>query len=143
MTYPIKAGDLMGHIGHNQNKGILKSKYSSFEDLPLGEGSDKEFCPHLHVECFTSEDLPSYITQTQAEASKIPEEDKTFVGIAKQAKLLEKETASDTTVGKPYAKTKIKILSQDVKVVWLQIKIYSSETEKRHYDRETLLFLQL
>ncbi|OCG18102.1 lysozyme [Gilliamella sp. WF3-4] len=130
--FPIKAGDLVGHIGHNQNKGILKSKYSNLETLPLGEGSnDKEFCPHLHVECFTCEDLPSYITQTQAEASKIPEGDKAFLGIAKQVKLLEKEAASDTTVGKPYAKTKINVMSQDVKVAWLQIEIYSSETEKK------------
>ncbi|MCO6551295.1 MAG: hypothetical protein J6580_11560 [Gilliamella sp.] len=128
--YRIKAGDLVGHIGHNQNKGILKSKYSNLETLPLGESpNDKEFCPHLHVECFTCEDLPSYITQTQAEASKTAEEDKTFVGTAKQTKLLEKETAADTTVGKPYAKTKINIMSQDVKVAWLQIEIQSSDTE--------------
>ncbi|MCO6548519.1 MAG: hypothetical protein J6583_12220 [Gilliamella sp.] len=98
--------------------------------MPLGESpNDKEFCPHLHVECFTCEDLPSYITQTQAEASKTPEEDKAFLGIAKQVKLLEKEAASDTTVGKPYAKSKINITSQDVKVAWLQIEIQSSETE--------------
>ncbi|WP_176700599.1 glycoside hydrolase family protein, partial [Gilliamella sp. App4-10] len=50
-------------------------------------------------------------------------------GIAKQVKLLEKEAASDTTVGKPYAKSKINIMSQDVKVAWLQIEIQSSETE--------------
>ncbi|MWN91333.1 hypothetical protein GQ597_11560 [Gilliamella sp. Pra-s65] len=133
--YRIKAGDLVGHIGHNQNKGITKKtdkdgKYIDIDTLPE-KSKDKEFCAHLHVECFTCEDLPSYITQTQAEASKTAEEDKTFVGIAKQTKLLEKEAASDTTVGKPYAKTKIKILSQDVKVAWLQIEIYSSETEKK------------
>ncbi|MWP48131.1 hypothetical protein, partial [Gilliamella sp. Pas-s27] len=108
--YRIKAGDLVGHIGHNQNKGITKEtdedgKYIDIEILPE-DLNDKKFCAHLHVECFTCEDLPSYITQTQAEASKTPEEDKTFVGIAKQTKLLEKEAASDTTVGKPYAKTK-------------------------------------
>jgi GH24 family phage-related lysozyme (muramidase) len=73
--------------------------------------------------------LASYITQTQAEASKTPEEDKAFLGIAKQVKLLEKEAAADTTVGKPYAKSKINIMSQDVKVAWLQIEIQSSETE--------------
>ncbi|MWP47960.1 hypothetical protein [Gilliamella sp. Pas-s27] len=51
------------------------------------------------------------------------------MGIAKKLKLLEKEAASDTTVGKPYAKSKINIMSQDVKVAWLQIEIQSSETE--------------
>ncbi|MWN91079.1 hypothetical protein GQ597_10230 [Gilliamella sp. Pra-s65] len=71
--YRIKAGDLVGHIGHNQNKGITKKtdkdgKYIDIDTLPEGS-NDKEFCPHLHVECFTCEDLPSYITQTQAEAS--------------------------------------------------------------------------
>ncbi|MWN91393.1 hypothetical protein GQ597_11880, partial [Gilliamella sp. Pra-s65] len=96
--FPIKAGDLVGHIGHNQNKGITKKtdkdgKYIDIEILPE-DLNDKKFCAHLHVECFTCEDLPSYITQTQTEASKTAEEDKTFVGIAKQTKLLEKEAAS-------------------------------------------------
>ncbi|WP_294954558.1 SH3 domain-containing protein [uncultured Gilliamella sp.] len=135
--YPIKAGDLVGHIGHNQNKGISKQKdkdgnYIEMATLPLKTGlTASQYKPSLHVECFTCEDLPTFITQTQTEASKIPDEDKTLVGICKGAKLLASPSKSDTTVGQVLKDTKIKVLSKQVNINWLQIEINTSETETK------------
>ncbi|MCX8591103.1 hypothetical protein J3U30_00225, partial [Gilliamella sp. B3804] len=60
--HPIKAGDLVGHIGHNQNKGISKQKdkdgnYIEMATLPLKTGlTASQYKPSLHVECFTCDD---------------------------------------------------------------------------------------
>ena len=75
------------------------------------------------MECFTCGDLPTLVTQTQAEAGKIPDEDKTLVGISKGAKLLASVSKSDTTVGKAIQDTKIKLLSKQVNIKWLQIEV--------------------
>ena len=73
--------------------------------------------------------MPTFITQTQTEASKIPDADKTLVGISKGAKLLASPSKSDTTVGKVLKDTKIKVLSKQININWLQIEINTSETE--------------
>ncbi|WP_294834498.1 hypothetical protein [uncultured Gilliamella sp.] len=135
--FPINAGDLVGHIGHNQNNGISKKKdnegnYIDTDILPLGSRLEQsQYQPNLHVECFTCEDLPTFITQTQTEASKIPDADKTLVGISKGAKLLASPSKSDTTVGKVLKDTKIKVLSKQININWLQIEINTSETETK------------
>lgn len=83
------------------------------------------------MEYFTCEDLPTFITQTQTEASKIPDADKTLVGISKGAKLLASPSKSDTTVGQVLKDTKIKVLSKQINMNWLQIEINTSETETK------------
>ncbi|MBC9129731.1 hypothetical protein FcAc13_00190 [Frischella sp. Ac13] len=45
--------------------------------LPLKTGlTASQYKPSLHVECFTCEDLPTFITQTPADAGKIPSEER-------------------------------------------------------------------
>lgn len=137
--FPIKAGDLIGHVGHNQSyetaitKSIDKNgKPIDIDLLPLTRPlKETEFRPNFHLECFTCDDLPNFIAQTQAEASKIADKDKTLLAISEQAKLLVAAKKADTNVGKPYKDTKLKILSKRRNIKWLQIEITTSETEKK------------
>ena len=116
--FPIKAGDLIGHIGHDHTPKIS-----------LSQNSTEIKCEtNLHVECFTCDDLPNFIALTQAEASKLPEEEKTLLGISKQAKLLKSPKDADTDVGQH---TEIKVISKDINVKWLQIEITESKTKKK------------
>ena len=115
---PIKAGDLIGHIGHDHTPKIS-----------LSQNNTEIKCEtNLHVECFTCDDLPNFIAQTRAEASKLPEEEKTLLGISKQAKLLKSPKDADTDVGQH---TEIKVISKDINVKWLQIEITESKTKKK------------
>ena len=116
--FPIKAGDLIGHIGHDHTPKIS-----------LSQNSTEIKCEtNLHVECFTCDDLPNFIALTQAEASKLPEEEKSLLGISKQAKLLKSPKDADTDVGQH---TEIKVISKDINVKWLQIEITESKTKKK------------
>ena len=116
--FPIKAGDLIGHIGHDHTPKIS-----------LSQNNTEIKCEtNLHVECFTCDDLPNFIAQTRAEASKLPEEEKTLLGISKQAKLLKSPKDADTDVGQH---TEIKVISKDINVKWLQVEITASKTKKK------------
>ncbi|OCG26591.1 hypothetical protein A9G45_10890 [Gilliamella sp. HK2] len=135
--FPIEAGDLVGHIGHNQDKAIDKEKdkegnYIDIDTLPPEKGmQNSHFKPTLHVECFTCEDLPNYITQTQAEASKIADEEKTLLALSKGTKILMRPSQADTTVGTPLKGSKIKVLSKETNINWLQIEIKTSATDTK------------
>ncbi|MFQ1011923.1 M23 family metallopeptidase [Gilliamella apicola] len=116
--FPIKAGDLIGHIGHDHTPKIS-----------LSQNSTEIKCDtNLHVECFTCDDLPNFIAQTRAEASQLLEKDKTLLGISKQAKLLKSPKDADTDVGQH---TEIKVISEDINVKWLQVEITVSTTNKK------------
>ena len=67
---PIKAGDLIGHLGLYQNHN---------------EGS-----PHtiLHLELFSCENVPAFIAQSRAHAAHLPETQKTLLKIHKGASKL-------------------------------------------------------
>lgn len=138
--FPIKAGDLIGHVGHIHlhDTAIIKEidkdteKPIDIDLLPLTRPlKETEFRPNFHLECFTCDDLPNFIAQTKAEASKIADKDKTLLAISEQAKLLVAAKKADTNVGKPYKDTKLKILSKRRNIKWLQIEITTSETEKK------------
>lgn len=45
-----------------------------------------QFRPNFHLECFTCDDLPNFIEQTQVEANNQADEDKTLLGISKKRK---------------------------------------------------------
>ncbi|MCX8692821.1 hypothetical protein J3U07_00030, partial [Gilliamella sp. B2881] len=75
--------------------------------------------------------MPTFITQTQTEAGKIPDEDKTLVGISKGAKLLASASESDTKVGECLKGSEIKILSKERNINWFQIEIQTSKSETK------------
>ena len=104
--------------------------YIDIATLSLKTGlTTSQFKPSLHVECFTYEDLPTFITQTQTESGKIPDEDKTLVGISKGAKLLASASESDTKVGERLKGSEIKILSKERNINWFQIEIQTSTSK--------------
>ncbi|MNQ63945.1 hypothetical protein D3C85_783450 [compost metagenome] len=67
---PIKAGDLIGHLGRYQN---------------LNEGSPQ---PLLHLEVFSCEDVPAFIARSRAHAARLPEAQKTLLKVHKGASKL-------------------------------------------------------
>lgn len=67
---PIKAGDLIGHLGLYQNHN---------------EGSPNAI---LHLEVFSCDDVPAFIAQSRAHATRLPETQKTLLKIHKGASKL-------------------------------------------------------
>lgn len=68
--YPIKAGELIGHLGQYQN---------------YNGGSAK---PLLHLEVFSCEDVPSFIAKSRAWAASLPDQQKTQLRVYKGASKL-------------------------------------------------------
>ena len=67
---PIKAGDLIGHLGRYQNHD---------EAMPQ---------PLLHLEVFSCDDVPAFFAQSRAYASRLPETQKTLLKVYKGASKL-------------------------------------------------------
>ncbi|MCG6542027.1 hypothetical protein MCB86_18290 [Pseudomonas sp. KSR10] len=67
---PIKAGDLIGHLGRYQNHD---------EAMPQ---------PLLHLEVFSCDDVPAFVAQSRAYASRLPETQKTLLKVYKGASKL-------------------------------------------------------
>ncbi|MBB1518555.1 glycoside hydrolase family 19 protein [Aquipseudomonas guryensis] len=75
----IKAGELIGHIGQYQN----------FDDnRPRSM---------LHLEVFSCNDVPAFISQSRAWAESLPAEQKTLIKIHKESKVIQ-PTAADTQI---------------------------------------------
>ena len=73
--YPIKAGELVGHLG----------KYQNFDDArPRAM---------LHLEVFTSEDVPAFIAQSSAIGEELPDEQKTLIKVDKGSKIIQPAAA--------------------------------------------------
>ncbi|HWV10597.1 MAG TPA: SH3 domain-containing protein, partial [Pseudomonas sp.] len=60
---PIKAGDLIGHVGKYQNQS---------------DGSPQDL---LHLEVFSCEDVPAFMEKSRAWAQNLPEEEKTLLKV--------------------------------------------------------------
>ncbi len=67
---PIRAGDLIGHLGRYQNHD---------EAMPQ---------PLLHLEVFSCDDVPAFVAQSRAYASRLPDTQKTLLKIHKGASKL-------------------------------------------------------
>lgn len=68
--YPIKAGELIGHLGQYQNHD---------------EGSAKSL---LHLEVFSCEDVPGFIAKSRIWAAGLPDQQKTLLKVYKGASKL-------------------------------------------------------
>ncbi|MFI8578603.1 N-acetylmuramidase domain-containing protein [Ectopseudomonas khazarica] len=68
--YPIKAGELIGHLGQYQNHD---------------EGSAK---PLLHLEVFSCEDVPGFIAKSRIWAAGLPDQQKNLLKVYKSASKL-------------------------------------------------------
>lgn len=67
---PVKAGAVIGHVGVYQNRD---------DGLPS---------PLVHIEVFSCEDVPGFITKSKAVASSLPAEQKTLLKVHKNASKL-------------------------------------------------------
>jgi len=72
---PIKAGELVGHLGEYQRL----SDASPLPPLPKR--------PILHLEVFSGDDVPGFIAQSQARAAQLPDSQKTLLTVATGAAL--------------------------------------------------------
>lgn len=68
--HPIKAGELIGHLGHYQNE------------------NDRSPQRLLHLEVFSCEEVPAFIAKSQAWAAGLPDEQKTLLKVHKNASKL-------------------------------------------------------
>jgi hypothetical protein len=78
---PIKAGELIGHLGQYQNH----------------DGAAQTL---VHLEVFSCEDVPAFITKSQARAASLPDSEKTLVHVQPGTKLVT-HTASMTAANPP------------------------------------------
>jgi|GEM_PF-1249247 len=76
---PIKAGDLVGHLGQYQN-------YSDNRPRSL-----------VHIEVFTCENVPAFIAKSQAAAARLPVEQKTLIKVHAGSSILQ-PSAADSQV---------------------------------------------
>jgi predicted chitinase len=72
---PIKAGDLVGHLGQYQN-------YSDNRPRSL-----------VHIEVFTCENVPAFIAKSQAAAARLPAEQKTLIKVHAGSSILQPSDA--------------------------------------------------
>ena len=79
---PIKAGELIGHIGQYQN-------YDEATPRAL-----------LHLEVFSCDDVPAFITKSRARAASLPESEKTLLHVQPGTKLVT-HTANMTAANPP------------------------------------------
>ena len=85
----ISSGDFIGYIGHNQGPKEYIKELKRVAISTLKRSSDEKLPQLLHVELFTCEDLPAFITKTRALADRLPEKEKNLILIEKDARLIQ------------------------------------------------------
>lgn len=88
--FAVKAGDLLGYVGHYQFSDSAQ-KANSVVIRP------EKFNPLLHVECFTAENLPAFIQQTRPYAEQLEERHKTLLHVDQNVSLVA-ESAADAVI---------------------------------------------
>ncbi|SCC27083.1 hypothetical protein GA0061080_10611, partial [Gilliamella intestini] len=86
---PIKKGDFIGYIGHNVSQS---KRFDEPKEAPLSNmkrALDTNLPQLAHVEVFTCDDLPAFITKTRTLADKLPESEKTILLVEKEARLIQ------------------------------------------------------
>ena len=84
---PIGKGDFIGYIGHNvsQSQRFDEPKEALLSTMKRALGNK---LPKLaHIELFTCDDLPAFISKTRALADQLPESEKNIILVEKKAKL--------------------------------------------------------
>ncbi|WP_392561014.1 glycoside hydrolase family 19 protein [Orbus sturtevantii] len=90
----ISAGDFIGYLGHNVSSNgqfsQAKRQVLATEKRP----SNHKLTLQGHVELFTCDDLPAFITKTRLLADKLPESEKNLILVEEGAQLIS-ESPSD------------------------------------------------
>ncbi|WAJ37726.1 hypothetical protein OU800_00430 [Pseudomonas sp. GOM7] len=122
--YSIKAGELVGHIGKYQNFNNSRPKAM------------------LHLEVFTSEDVPAFIEKSRAIGEKLPDEQKTLIKVEKGSKIAQ-PAAADTQVE---ANVDVRLCSDSPKAgCWAKVQKYAicnadKNSELGSYSSTTLTY---
>ncbi|WP_392561743.1 hypothetical protein RHO12_11565 [Orbus sturtevantii] len=91
---PIGGGDFIGYLGHNVSSNgqfsQAKRQVLATEKRP----SNHKLTLQGHVELFTCDDLPAFITKTRLLADKLPESEKNLILVEEGAQLIS-ESPSD------------------------------------------------
>lgn len=104
--YPVKAGDIVAHIGQYQRYREAKPT----PPLPTR--------PLLHLEVFAGPDLPAFIAKSQARAKELPDTEKPFLEVLAGAKLVTKVPDPDYTL----QQTGLKLVPvSDSKSRWVKV----------------------
>ena len=130
----ISSGDFIGYIGHNQRQ---KDHIEALKSLPipkLKRPSDKKLPPLLHVELFTCDDLPTFITKTRELADSLPESEKNLVLVEKKARLIKESKAN----GNLNSGLGIKFIS-DKDNYYLKINLEYTLNSKEYYAENNLI----
>ncbi|VWC77881.1 calcium-binding protein [Burkholderia contaminans] len=84
--YPVKAGDIIAHLG----------QYQRYREAKLTRPQPTRSL--LHLEVFAGPDLPAFIKKSQARVGQLPDIDKPFLEILAGAKLVSKIPDPDYTL---------------------------------------------
>lgn len=104
--YPVKAGDIIAHIGQYQ-------RYREAKPTP-----PQPTRPLLHLEVFAGPEFPAFIKKSQARAKELPDTEKPFLEILAGAKLVSKIPDPDYTL----SQTNLKLVPvSDPKSRWVKV----------------------
>lgn len=90
---PISAGDFIGYIGHNVSQ---KASFNEPKEMSLAttkRPSDKDLPLLSHVELFTCDDLPAFISRSRTLADSLPESEQTIILVEPGARLIQPSSA--------------------------------------------------
>ncbi|MFK4076408.1 hypothetical protein ACI2KX_22045 [Ectopseudomonas khazarica] len=122
--YKIKAGELIGHLG-------------VYQDYNQAAAS-----PRLHLEVFSCDDVPAFITKSQARAATLPETQKTLIKVHKGSAIIQ-PTAADTQIE---AGSDVRVCSDSPKEgCWAKVQKYATcnaekSTELGSFDSGKLTY---
>ncbi len=126
----ISSGDFIGYIGHNQRPKECIRELVQTSISTLKRSSDEKLPQLLHVELFTCDDLPAFITRTRALADRLPESEKKLILVEKGARLI-KESKEDGNLNSGLG---IKFIS-DKDNYYIKIKLeYTLNSEEYYTD---------
>jgi len=118
----IEGGDFIGYLGHNMSR---KAKFSQKKVPALAtekRPSNPRLSPFLqgHIELFTGDDLPAFITKTRALADKLPESEKPLILVEQGAQLVS-ESPYDRRI---LSARHIKVTGQLSESVYVKANVY-------------------
>ncbi|WP_392561012.1 hypothetical protein RHO12_07355 [Orbus sturtevantii] len=116
----ISAGDFIGYLGHNVSSNgqfsQAKRQVLATEKRP----SNHKLTLQGHVELFTCDDLPAFITKTRLLADKLPESEKNLILVEEGAQLIS-ESPSD---GEILTGRRISLIGSPRESCYIQAHVY-------------------
>lgn len=133
----IKGGDLIGHLGHSVNGNDKFAQREPFALATIKRADNDKLSLLGHIELFTCDNLPDFMTKTRALAKKLPESEKSLIIVESGAQLI-KERLAD---GKLPTGLHIKKITTTAQSHYIQVRIdYVLSLKRRQCIRENIAF---